>query len=94
MRASLAAALVCASPFALVACASAHASRSAPAGEAAYRAHCAACHRLYDPAARTAAEWGRQLDRMAARAHLAGEDRAAVLAYLRAHAKDAPPEGR
>lgn len=91
MRASLAAALVC---VALVACASARAARSAPSGEAAYRAHCAACHRLYDPGARTAAEWDRQVGRMAARAHLAGEDRAAVLAYLRANAKDAPPDGR
>jgi cytochrome c2 len=91
MRASLAAAFACAS---LVACASAPAARSAPAGGAVYRAHCAACHRLYDPGARTAAEWERQVDRMAGRAHLAGEDRAAVLAYLRAHAKDALTGGR
>lgn len=61
-------------------------------GQALYRGHCAACHRLYEPGERTGAEWAAQLDRMAPRAHLAGPERDSVLAYLRAHARDARPQ--
>ncbi len=59
-------------------------------GEDLYRAKCALCHRLHDPGSRTRAEWARQVERMAPRAHLSDEDRARVLEYVQAHAKDAP----
>jgi cytochrome c2 len=54
-----------------------------------YRAKCSACHRAYEPATRTGAEWSEILDAMAPRAHLRDGERALLLDYLRAHARDA-----
>ncbi len=77
----------------VISCASAPRSSGAGDGQALYRAHCASCHRLHDPSARTRAEWTAQVERMAARAHLSGEQRGAILLYLHANAKDARPTG-
>jgi len=54
-----------------------------------YRSRCAACHRLYAPQDRTRDEWVKQVARMAPRAHLSDEERARLLEYLQASARDA-----
>ncbi len=54
-----------------------------------YRSKCSACHRLYEPVGRSRAEWAAVVPRMAPKAHLSAEERAALLAWLEAHAKDA-----
>jgi mono/diheme cytochrome c family protein len=61
------------------------------AGERLYRGHCGACHRLRSPAEQTREGWARALERFGPRAHLGPEERALVLGYLQARAKDAPP---
>lgn len=66
-------------------------ARPEEAGEQLYRSHCAACHRLRDPREQTRARWAWAVDHYGPRAHLKPEERAEVLAYLQAHAKDAPP---
>lgn len=71
------------------ACATAPARSGAGGGQALYRTRCSSCHRPYDPAERTGADWTVQLDRMAARAHLSPEDREAILGFLQANAKGA-----
>jgi trimethylamine-N-oxide reductase (cytochrome c) len=58
-----------------------------------YRSKCSACHRAYEPASRTRAGWADVMARMAPRAHLRDEERAVVLGWLQAHAKDAGGEG-
>lgn len=70
------------------ACASAPPAPEA-SGDRLYRSRCAACHRLYPPQERTRDEWATQVARMAPRAHLSDDDRARLLEYLQAHAKDA-----
>ncbi len=72
------------------ACATAARTGGGGGGQALYRARCSSCHRPYEPNERTVGDWGAQLDRMAARAHLSPEDRDAILGYLQANAKDAP----
>ena len=89
MRAILLTVVSAAGALALSACASAPPGGGAGGGEALYRERCASCHRLHDPAERTRAGWNWIVERMAPRAHLSGEERAAVLRYLHAHAKDA-----
>ncbi len=77
----------------LAACASAPrggASDPQAEGERIYRVHCAACHRLRDPKEQTAERWAWAVDHFGPRAHLGEPDRRLVLAYLQAHAKDAP----
>jgi mono/diheme cytochrome c family protein len=78
---------------ALTACATAGRAGGAPAspGEALYRSRCAACHRLRDPGERTGDAWVAAIERYGPRAHLDPAERREVLAYLRAHARDAPP---
>lgn len=58
-----------------------------------YRAKCTACHRAYEPGRRTASRWMAVLDRMAPKAKLTPEQRAALDGWLRAHASDAPAGG-
>ena len=84
---------IAAAALLLAACASS--PRGAPtdpdaAGERLYRSHCAACHRLRDPAEQTRERWAWAVDRYGPRAHLTEEERRLVLAYLSARAKDAP----
>ncbi len=93
MRA-VAAALLAAAALA-AGCASAPRGGAAPSdpqaeGERLYRAHCAACHRLRDPKEQTSERWAWAVDHFGPRAHLSDEERRLVLAYLKAHAKDAP----
>lgn len=63
-------------------------------GERLYRAHCAACHRLRDPAKRTRQAWAEAVERYGPRAHLSPEERRLVLGYLQAHAADAAGPAR
>ena len=93
MRRPLAAALLALSLVA-VACAtpsSAGAGNPDAAGEGLYRGHCASCHRLRDPSEETRDRWAWAVDRFGPRAHLSPGERALVLAYLKAHARDAAP---
>lgn len=80
----------------LAACAASPRGPAAPPDPAAlYRSKCAACHRLRDPGERDAEAWARAIERFGPRAHLAPEERQAILGFLQAHAKGAPaPEAR
>lgn len=60
-------------------------------GQRIYREHCGSCHRLRDPREQTRDRWAWAVKKYGNRAHLAPEDRPAVLDYLQARAKDAPP---
>jgi hypothetical protein len=51
----------------------------------------AACHRLRSPGEQTRERWAWAVKKYGDRAHLAPEDRPAVLDYLQARAKDAAP---
>jgi hypothetical protein len=93
MRAGVSTAIVSFAALAVVACATAPRGGCAGDGQALYRAHCAACHRLYEPSDRTRAEWTALVQRMAARAHLSVEERDALLRYLHASARDAARPG-
>lgn len=53
-------------------------------GRAAYVTECAACHRLYNPADYTPAQWREIVARMARRASLPGVQAADLLLYLSA----------
>lgn len=57
-------------------------SRPMSEGERLYRAKCASCHRLYEPAERK--DWPAVLDKMEAekKVHLSPEDRAEILGFL------------
>lgn len=72
------------------ACASAPPS---PEGQVApdrlYRSKCSACHRPYDPASRTRAQWREALGKMAPKAHLDPGEKEAIGGFLAAHASDA-----
>jgi hypothetical protein len=74
----------------LAACAGAP---SAPQGasdpERLYRTKCAACHRPYEPASRTRAEWTAVLGRMSKKAHLTPAETDTIGGFLAAHASDA-----
>jgi mono/diheme cytochrome c family protein len=53
-------------------------------GERTYRAKCTACHRVYQPAEETPAQWAKTLDKMEAlkKVTLTPEERAQILQYL------------
>lgn len=75
---------------AAAACAGAASLPSGPGEEGTvhlYRSRCAACHRLYAPGERSAAEWPGILERMAPRAHLSSGQRAELEKYLVAHGR-------
>ena len=80
---------------ALTLVASAGSGRAAPTdqGEKLYRSHCAACHRLRDPAERDRASWAQAVERYGPRAHLDPGERAQVLEFLSSRARDAAPAG-
>lgn len=54
-----------------------------------YRQKCSGCHRPYEPASRTRAEWDAALARMAAKAHLTPEQEGTLRHWLEARASDA-----
>jgi hypothetical protein len=58
-----------------------------------YRAKCSGCHRPYDPASRSRAQWAAVFSRMARRAHLTAEEADVLGGWLDASAADAPPGG-
>jgi len=64
-----------------VACGSAP-SRPITEGERLYRAKCASCHRLYEPAQRK--DWPKVVDKMEAekKIHLSPEERAEIVGFL------------
>jgi mono/diheme cytochrome c family protein len=75
-----------------LACAGAPSAEAGPAqAERLYRSKCSACHRAYAPSSRDAAGWAEVLSKMAPRAKLSDAERARILAYLQANARDAPP---
>ncbi len=83
--------LLAAALAAALACARAPTAEAGPAGaERLYRSKCSACHRAYPPASRDRAAWAEVLSKMAPRAKLSDAERARVLEYLQANAKDAP----
>jgi len=91
---ALAATLLAATLLAAVAlaCAGAPAAEAGPAGaERLYRSKCSACHRAYAPSSRDRAAWGQVLPKMAARAKLSDEERARILEFLEANARDGAP---
>ena len=61
------------------------------AGQRLYREHCGSCHRLRAPGEQTRERWAWAVDEFAGRAHLSADGKRLVLAYLKAHAKDAAP---
>lgn len=74
----------------LAACAGAPAAPGAAAApERLYRSKCAGCHRPYAPGSLTRARWAEVMHKMAEKAHLDDAERASLLAWLQAHAKDA-----
>jgi len=80
-------------PFLVVAC-SAPDKGAVPAPPAvpatpgeAFAQRCSACHRAYDPASRTAAQWDHDLDRMKDRAGLAPDQVEAIRNWLHEGAK-------
>lgn len=78
--------------LAAMACARAPAAEAGPAqAERLYRSRCSACHRAYPPSSRDVAGWAEVLSKMAPRAKLSDAERARILAYLQANARDAPP---
>jgi mono/diheme cytochrome c family protein len=91
-------ALLAASALASAAVLAACATASPPAetgqhaaGQRLYREHCGSCHRLRSPGEQTRERWAWAVKKYGDRAHLAPEDRPAVLDYLQARAKDAAP---
>ncbi len=59
-----------------------------------YRSKCSACHRAYPPSSRDRDAWATALAKMAPRAKLSEAERARILEYLQANAKDAAPGGQ
>jgi hypothetical protein len=91
MRTALVAAVLLAL---LSACAGAPAaSQGAPDPERLYRTKCTACHRAYEPASRTRAQWSTVLERMSKKAHLTPAETETVGGFLAAHASDAHGAG-
>jgi mono/diheme cytochrome c family protein len=75
----------------LAGCAAGQSGAGLPApigGEQLYRSHCAACHRLRDPAEQTREGWARAVQHYGPRAHLGPADQARVLAWLQGRAAD------
>ncbi len=90
MRAAVLAAALAAVTLASASCAGAPAAEAGPAGaERLYRSKCSACHRAYPPSSRDRAAWAEVLPKMAPRAKLSDAERARILEYLQANAKDA-----
>ncbi len=80
---------------AALACAAAPAQHGeSSAGERLYRSKCSACHRAYPPPSRDRASWAAAIAKMAPRAKLSEAERARILEYLQANAKDASPGAR
>jgi hypothetical protein len=78
----------------LASCAGAPASpQGAPDPELLYRTKCAACHRPYEPASRTRAQWSAVLGRMSRKAHLTPTETDAIGGFLASHASDARAGG-
>jgi hypothetical protein len=78
----------------LASCAGAPAApQGAPDPERLYRTKCTACHRAYEPASRTRAEWGAVLGRMSKKAHLTPAETQTVGGFLASHASDAGAGG-
>lgn len=76
------------------ACAGAPAQQGAPVqAERLYRSKCTGCHRAYSPSSRDRAAWAEVLTDMAPKAKLSEGERALVLEYLQANAKDAVAPG-
>lgn len=93
MRKPLSGALLALS-LAAVACATASGPGTGSpeaAGERLYRGHCASCHRLRAPSEETRDRWAWAVERFGPRAHLSPGERALVLAYLKAHARNTAP---
>jgi nitrate/TMAO reductase-like tetraheme cytochrome c subunit len=61
-------------------------------GQQTFVANCGRCHALKQPEAYTQQDWVGIVDRMALKAQLDDKAKAAVLAYLQHHAKDAPKD--
>lgn len=64
----------------------------APAADAtpeqlAWEKTCSRCHKLKDPASKTAAQWGPVVDKMQKKGNFSDEVKAQVMTYLTAHAK-------
>ncbi len=84
-----------AAALASASCAGAPAAEAGPAGaERLYRSKCSACHRAYPPSSRDRTAWAEVLPKMAPRAKLSDAERARILEYLQANAKDASPGAR
>ena len=64
------------------------------AGQRLYREHCGSCHRLRNPNEQTREKWARAVKKYGDRAHLAPEDRPAVLDYLQARANALAATGK
>jgi len=62
-------------------------------GERMYLAKCTSCHRVYEPAEETPAQWAKEVDKMEAlkKVTLSAEERAQILQYLSGDARLAPP---
>jgi mono/diheme cytochrome c family protein len=73
----------------VTACAGAPPSREVREPDRLYRQRCSGCHRPYEPASRTRAQWDAALARMAPRAHLSPEQEATLRHWLEAGASDA-----
>lgn len=57
------------------------------AGRTRYRSACGRCHQVYEPTARTVAEWRHDVAEMSPLAALTPEDQRQVLRYLEAFAR-------
>lgn len=53
-----------------------------------YRQKCSGCHRPYEPASRTRAQWQEALARMSPKAHLSPEEEGTLRHFLEARAAD------
>ena len=62
-------------------------------GERTYRAKCTSCHRVYEPAEQTPAQWVKTIDKMEAlkKVTLGAEERAQILQYLTGDAQSLAP---
>jgi mono/diheme cytochrome c family protein len=73
-----------------LACAGAPAAQAGPPqADRLYRSKCAGCHRPYPPQSLDRARWAEVVSRMAPRAKLSDGERATLLEYLQANARDA-----
>ena len=79
--------------LALAACSSGRPRAAISDGERTYRAKCTSCHRVYEAAEQTPAQWSKTLDKMEAlkKVTLAAEERAQILQYLSGDAQAVAP---